>query len=42
MFGSNKGSGSPRNTHGPIVKTGPTKGQNTFPQQGWSLACEAK
>ena len=28
MFGNNKGSGSPRNTHGPIVKTGPTKGQN--------------
>jgi hypothetical protein len=28
MFGSNKGSRSPRDTHGPIVKTGPTKGQN--------------
>lgn len=28
MFGSSKGSRSPRDTHGPIVKTGPTKGQN--------------
>ncbi len=28
MVGRGKGSRSPRDTHGPIVKTGPTKGQN--------------
>lgn len=28
MFGGNKGSKSPRYNHGPLVKSGPTKGKN--------------
>lgn len=34
MFGGNKGSKSPRYNHGPLVKSGPTKGKNRSRDSG--------